>query len=169
MTDDDVSTQKLLSSIEARDHRFRLAWVFFMFIAAVILFFLVALSIKTLDGVEKQLKQQETLLREQKENTAKISAQMDCIARFFAERNRQEAVINDLEQCRIMRPDGSVVDMPAPSTAQSPATAPQNSGQSTQNPQQPNQPNNPSSPSEPPPVEIIGVPVCVPLTGICLR
>lgn len=183
------STRQLIAKVESKDRKFRMAQAVFMAIIFVILAGVIVVQLRTLNGVQEQLKQQEILLNEQKKNTdeiknttANVSKQIDCIAQFFAMRNRTEVTIEDLENCRIVRPDGTIVDLPlAPRNTAGPNTPAQSnpqptspgSGQTPSNPQQPGPTEPPIlppvDPPVDPPVEILGVPACVPFTGICVR
>lgn len=172
------STRQLISKIEAKDVRFRISLAVFMGISIIIMIGVILFQLKTLDGVRQQLDQQKVLLEEQKRSTdeikatvAELSNQLDCIAKFFAQRSREDAQIADLDQCTIIRQDGSVVQSPliqAPNQAPEtpPTISPDMPGLTPLNPQQPADP--PTDP-ESPPVEILGIPICIPFTGVCLR
>ena len=177
------SPAEIVQTIEDKDRKFRVAQAIFIGLILVILVLVVAVQFKTLSGVQEQLKQQGILLQEQKKNTeqiqattAELSKQLDCIAKFFAQRNRSESSIADLEQCTIIRPDGSVVQSlmrapdPAPETP-APATnsQPISPNMPGLTPLIPQQPETPEVPPVPDPVEILGIPLCVPFTGLCIR
>lgn len=177
--------REIVDQIEGKDRKFRAAQAIFLALIFVILVIVVAVQFKTLSGVQEQLAQQKILLEEQKSNTdqiqattAELSKQLDCIAKYFAQRDRAETTISNLEQCTIIRPDGSVVrslprapqrqapDQPAQDQPAEPAPAirPDMPGLSPVPPQNPQQPETPD-----PPAELLGIPLCIPFTGICVR
>lgn len=182
------STRELIATIEQKDRRFRTAQAVFMAFLLLSLLAVVFVQLRTLAGVQEQLKQQGVLLEAQRENTedlksttAKVSRQIDCIAEFFTQRDRSTATIKDLEQCVIVRPDGTIVEPtftrnsqePANPAAEQPSQAetidPSSPGLTPLNPQQPAEPAVPGPEPDNPPVEILGIPLCVPFTGVCVR
>lgn len=184
---DKPDTAALVANFETKDRRFRIAQGIFMGIVFIVLAFVVFFQQVTLVAVREQLRQQGILLQQQKDNTdelkknteeqlGKVSSQLDCIAQFFANRNRTTAIITDLEQCRIVNADGSVLQA-TPSTPNNSTVTPTPSGSSTSpavntpTPSNTQQPPNSSTgnPQAPGPVEILGIPVCVPFTGLCVR
>ena len=184
------STRELIATIEQKDRQFRIAQSIFMAILLLSLLAVVGVQLRTLSGVQEQLRQQGVLLEEQRKNTediknttANVSRQLDCIAQFFAQRDRQDAVITDLEQCVIVNEDGSIIELVPlrpPAAATDPQPAPEQSAQAETidpdspgltplNPQQPADPTAPGPEPVDPPVEILGIPACVPFTDICVR
>ena len=187
-----AGTRALVTEVERKDRRFRTAQAIFLSLIFCILIGVVYVQLRTLAGVQEQLKQQAVLLEEQKKNTedlkdtsAKVSRQLDCIAEFFATRDRSDAHITNLDQCTIVRPDGTIV---APTFSQgaaptqTPTTDPQPQTQNSPQPISPDMPGlEPLNPQQPdpiipplpapdrPPVEILGIPLCVPFTGVCVR
>lgn len=187
---DQPNTRTLVAAVELKDRRFRIAQTVFMAMVFIAMAAVILFQFRIQAGIQEQLKQQAVLLQAQKQNTdelkknttdqlSKVSAQLDCIASFFATRNRTEATITDLEQCTIVRSDGSIVQPNFNRGASSPSNstttpAPRNSngasqGQTPSNPQQPTTPTVPNTPAVPDPVEILGIPICVPFTDRCVR
>lgn len=183
-----ATTRDLISKIEAKDRRFRTAWVIFMFIIALALCGVVLFQFRTNAKIDKQLTQLKVLAKTQQETIDAVKASgdqrtkqlqtvndhIDCIASFFNFRNRAQSVITDLDQCKVESFDGTSTTLPTnknaqPQPQQQPAqTQPQNGGQTPSNSQQPQNQGSDNQPQKPP-VEILGVPVCVPFTSACVR
>jgi TolA-binding protein len=178
---DHIETQELVRKIETKDKRFRTAQAIFMSIVLITLIAVVSVQLRTLQGVQQQLQQQKQLLEQQKrtvdeiqqnneQQLAKVSNQLDCIAQFFAQRDRASAQITDLQQCTIVHADGSIEQPTFPQPTGSGSTPSPTAGsqpQSTPSQAQPQQP--PADNSTTPPREILGVPICIPFTGVCAR
>lgn len=111
-----------------------------------------------------------------------------CLASVFASftQTGKPVTIEDLDICKVRQADGTVVNVPnvvTPSASPTPSstvrqTTPKQNAPTpqpvTQNPSPtPTQPATPPTtqptPPEPKPVEILGVPACVPLTGVCVN
>lgn len=177
------TTDELIADLQAKNRNFKVAAIACMGLVAAGLLLLTVIGLNTLQRVNTQLAQQRQLLEQQtastdelKRNTneqlSKVSKQIDCIAQFFTQRNRTNVVITDLEQCTILNPDGSVTQgssvggqTTAPNTGNSGGVSPQPTSNGGVAPAAGNQPQQP----QPEPVRVLGVPVCVPLTGVCVR
>ncbi len=179
-----------LREIDLKDKRFRIAQTVFMFIVGAAFIgtfgFLVVLLTNAQDQLAQQrvlLDQQKTLSVQQKEATEELkkdtSAKLDrqaeyikCIAKLFAEHEAGTTTIDNLELCAVTErpldslgfgqqsentPSARNVEPPLVSKTDPPAEpAPQPQPQ-------------PEPQEEHPPVEILGVPMCVPLTDLCIR
>jgi hypothetical protein len=140
------------------------------------------------------VRKQGELLKQGTESLTQLQADnktqteyIKCIARFFNERNRTNTNISSLDDCTITRADGTVAppenippDTQATSSTQFiPMAEPQPQPTLTVTPPQQNPtvtvptPVNPSTPPttdpERPPAEVFGIPVCLPLTNVCVR
>lgn len=186
------TTEELLDEFRAKDRKYRRALVVFMFAVLMVLAVVIGVQLWTNAKIDRQLalqgellRQQNKLLTAQKENTeatnantnaqlAKISKQIDCIAQFFATANRQDAVITDLKQCRIILADGTITDgtsfttegNSSPGPSSQPDRVPSN-GQQSGGGGSGGGGGGTDQPADP--VEVLGVPVCLPLTNVCVR
>lgn len=101
---------------------------------------------------------------------------IDCIADLFARytRDNKPITIIDLSKCKATQKDvleilnhGSRVNAPTPTKL--PEQDNQSQNNNTKQATSQSQNTNPSAPVQKPAVKVLGVPVCVPLTGVCLR
>lgn len=164
-----------IADIALKDRRFRIAQTAFMgvvliaFIATFVLFGVL------LQGAQDQLKAQQEILTGQKlatedlkrETGAQLEKQsryIHCIAKLFAEHEAGTVTINDLETCAIsewQNPFAMGAANDGQQQSESFAPAPEQS----QSPAQPG----PAEPQpEEKPQELLGFPLCVPLTNICI-
>ena len=111
--------------------------------------------------------------------------ELGCLASFFSQTNRQNLKINNLEQCEILHTDtGQTEILPLTSISISPAVPSSDTKQNSTTTPTPTQANNtpnqttsqttapsPTAPQVqvPPAKEILGIPMCVPFTGLCVR
>lgn len=183
-----ASTESLVAAIEHKDRRFRLFQTLFMVGTFVALMVIIGAQQRTLDGVEEQLRQAETIATEEsKQNEAqqnKIVRRLNCMVYFFTIPQRQNLTIEHIDECTLNR-DNSVdqfFENPEPINTEQPPNLPNSAPTATQEndeapaPQQPTtqNPNPQTPPSEdrsPVTLEtpIIDIPLCVPLTGLCIR
>lgn len=141
------SYSEIVEELNKRNRRFKLFAVMFMFVSGLALLILIILGINALHRANDQLAQQKQLLETQNqtltaikdaadqrtEQLVTISNQLDCIAQFFALRNRQNAVITDLKQCQILTSNGVIDGTPSNlgnGASQAPDTQPNQSNQS---------------------------------------
>lgn len=110
---ENMTTLELIATVEAKNHRFKIAGSVFAGCIAIGLVILLILGLSTLDGVNTQLAQQKQLLRSQqqvldkinfngKQRTAQINDlqnHIDCIVELFRQPNRQSLTIKDLNSC----------------------------------------------------------------------
>lgn len=130
---------------------------------------------KALESAEAAQERQNQLLAEIKNSTDEIDRHLDCIVVFFTHPNRADLSIKDIDNCvvqdgdviiplRDTNPDVDVLIIPKPPAdeqgSQQQAPPPNNSD---------NQPPDNPKPPENPPREVLGIPVCVPFTGVCVR
>lgn len=123
---------------------------------------------------------------------------LGCLASFFSQPNRQTLQITSLEHCTVVHTDSGKSEdlplLPVTKTQSSPAVPSSDTKQNSSTTQTPTQPNNtttnttsqtqaPSQPTPqakastdttaeitvPPAKHILGIPVCVPFTGLCMR
>lgn len=154
----------------------------FKFVAIVGGLFIIFMLFK-INANSNQLAAQAKAIAEQNQRIAKANgSHIDCIADLFARYTREGKAIsiNDLNTCQVTEAEvntlfgGTVsgaVDFTTPAKTNSPAPT-----QST--PTTPSTTPTPTSstptspapvPEQPKPLELLGVPVCVPFTGVCVR
>jgi hypothetical protein len=116
--------------------------------------------------------------------------ELRCLASFFSQPNRQNIRISNLETCEIIHTDtGKTEQLPlsptpvtTPSSPAVPSSDTKQNSTTTNKPTQANTPQTPASqtnsapsqttpqvPSTPDPMKILGIPVCVPFTKVCVR
>lgn len=168
------TSQDLIHTIEARDRRYRIAWVIS---ALAIIIALIVVVIMQYRNLEKQEDGIEKIKADNADQYKKISDQIDCIADFFAERDRDNKLIDDLEKCNIsqyrgnkksQKPTDSASTTPSP-TASEPLGTKSNKQHPKDKSKLKDPGNGPDERKDPPPVDILGVPLCVPLTDTCVR
>lgn len=181
------ATQRLIQDIERKDRRFRIAQTVFM---------VLLIGGFVAGGFLANQAYQSAQAQRDRDNAAVIQAvndkldrqseQLRCIVEFFTIEDRANLVITSVEDCfdvnRTSQDDSddsafsaegeqSPNFTPGPTGPQQ-TIDPQSPGLSPvgPTPQQPSEPTpEPEPPAEDPPVEVLGIPVCVPLTGVCLR
>lgn len=182
---DHTTTQQLIENIEKKDRRFRTAQAIFMAILFSALVGIIFIQFKTLQSVQQQLvAQKDTAQETTKENQQiqdKIIRRLDCMVAFFSQTDRTNLSIADIDKCSLNR-DGNVQQF-----FQSPESTP--SAQSPTINQNPTPKTSTSAPTTtppsnavpnpvpapvtvqptPPPVTVLGIPLCVPFTGVCVR
>ncbi len=176
------SSTELIRSVENRNRKYRVAFVVLMGLVLASLVFVVTLQYQALQKIEGQSAERARALKSLQEKTLETSGRtnsyIQCIARFFAEPNRADVTLTDLDKCNLER-NGTAV----PGVDNSPTTfltvAPQEPDHSqpltvTNQPSPVLGPVVPVTPTEPlpaipKPVELLGIPVCIPFTKICVR
>lgn len=178
-----ASTQQLIREIERKDRRFRLAQSVFM---VLLMFGFIAGGYFAV-----QAYQNEQIARDAankavvdaiNEKLGDQSKQLQCIVRFFTidSTEREKSSIRSVDDC-FTTDQTSATNPPltveggqspnfssGPVVGSNPQSSPGNSG--SRPPQAQNPPQTPpEQPEEHPPVRILGVPVCVPFVGICVR
>lgn len=181
------TTDDLIAQIENKDRRFRLAQTVFMIATLLALIIVIGAQQRTLDGVKDQLAQAKVTAAEQSKQSDdqrdKIIRRLDCIVVFFTQPDRAAVTIADIDKCALNRdgnvdqffqqPEATPADQP-PNLAPSAGSAnPGTTPPATVNPQGPGLspiiPQQPAPTPVTPPVEVLGIPVCVPFTGLCVR
>jgi hypothetical protein len=178
----------LLHRIEKNDRRFRLAQSVFMTIIGLILVGLVAAQFVVINNFQSQSSERAKSLKVLQESNQRLGEEnkglnqqtnryIQCIARFFATTDRQTRVLTDLDKCTYEQNGQAVPGVDIHPTTEGPNTqGPQNTAPFTENegtpgeaPVQPSQPTTPQQPAERPPARVLGIPVCIPFTNVCVR
>lgn len=102
-----LTIEELLHQIEANDRRFRLAQGVFMFVVGGILMVLLTAQYNTIIAFDKQSNERREGLQQVQQATKNSVDETEryiyCIAQFFANNDRSNWVISDLENCKITR------------------------------------------------------------------
>lgn len=178
------STDELIAQIEHKDRRFRLAQTIFMISTLLALVLVISAQQRTLDGVKDQLVQAKATAAEQSEQSDeqrdKIIRRLDCMVVFFTQTDRTNLSIDDIDKCSLNRdenvqqffsqPESTPAEKPPDLTNGAGPADPEQAPAATNNPQAtPPIPQQPVPTPERPPVEVLGIPACLPFTGICVR
>lgn len=179
------SYNDLVREIRQKDRRFRFFQGLFITIVLTGLIGIGLLALKQLSVLNQQAEIRSKNLQLLIEDNQRQTEYIKCIARFFNERNRATANLTDLDQCTIQRADGSTAapDNVPPDTQTTSSTIrvippEQQPTVVVQRPEQtpPITVTPPETPVTPPvtkpdrnPVEVLGVPVCLPFTNVCVR
>lgn len=160
-----MTTLQLMATIEAKNHKFKIAGFVFAGCLMAGLVVLLVLGLSTLEGVNTQLTQQKTLLASQKQVLDKISGaskqrtaqindlqnHIDCITELFRQPNRANLTIKDINGCQldgngnIITPSGGQ-NVPQKSTT----TTPINNNRSPASPAPTSQPASNNAPAQTP-------------------
>lgn len=178
-----ATTQQLIREIERKDRRFRFAQSIFM--TLLILGFIAGgwFAARAFNEEQRQREQDNAaVITAINQKLDEQSKQLQCIVEFFTIEDRDNRVITSVSDC--FSTERTSLSNPQEGE-QSPNFTQGPSGPALViNPQQPGpglepgppaaqptpQPEpEPEEPTERPPVEVLGIPVCVPLTGVCLR
>lgn len=132
---------------------------------------------RVLDGLRKQNHQLQTAVDDLKADANdKLDQQtrhLQCIAQFFAQPNREDRVIENLNDCLISaapatnRPSNTPPIAQAPSPQGQPSNAP--SGESPPKSPPADPPATPPSLPGSKPIELLGLPICLPILNICVE
>jgi hypothetical protein len=180
-------TQELIHKIESKDRRFRTAQSVFMIALMITLIAVIAIQFRTLETVKQQLAVQKATTAEttkQSDQQRKIIIRrLDCMVAFFSQKDRTNLSIQDIDKCSINR-DGDINQFFAPANGTSSSTSTNGDGSKTTTTTTNSTPGNPGAnsqtpPAQPvpqppvveprPPAQVLGVPVCVPFTNVCVR
>lgn len=163
----DQPHSEIVKELNRRNRRFKQFTILFMITVAVGLIVIILVGLNNLQRANAQLEQQKALLEAQNqtiqavkdqgdkrtEQLEDISKQIDCIAKFFTQRNRTDAVITDLEQCKILNSDGTTAgstSSPKADSGDSSAT-PRSQEPANISPNTPGlKPDTPNKPEQPP-------------------
>lgn len=178
---DDQAIRALIANVEAKDKRFRIFQGLFMGIVSILLIVLVGAQFFVIKQFQDQSAQRaagiKKIAQTAQHNTELSNQYLQCIARFFATTDRQSRILTDLDNC-VYEQNGAVIpgldsNPTGNRAAQEPVTINPNgpglTQQSPSNTQQGDNSGNGGNSSENPPVEILGIPVCVPFTNVCVR
>lgn len=181
----DKSTDELIQDVVRSSHRLRVTASVFMGIVATLLISLIVAQFWQLQEYRRQSTERAEGIRRLSEaaaNNSEVSNRyLQCIARFFATTDRASRTLTDLDACTYEVDGQSVpgLDTRPTSTASGQSPAPQTQNQTPQTNTQPGvvpgtpEPEEPAPeqpPADPrPPIEVLGIPVCVPLTNVCVR
>jgi hypothetical protein len=111
---ENMSTLELIATIEAKNHKFKIAGFIFAGCLTVGLVVLLVLGLSTLDGVNAQLAQQKQLLNSQKQiltsikdgsdqnagHVKDLQNHIDCIVELLRQPNRASLTIKDINSCQ---------------------------------------------------------------------
>jgi hypothetical protein len=179
----------ILKNIEKKDRRFRLFQGAFIVLIFISLVGILLIQQATLNNVKKELAQQQSTVAEVKKSSDTINRHLDCIIVYFGQKNRSELTIQDINNCTLQNStgvqqfftptsgsdNGGQTQLSPGSTQISPGntTAPSNSPSSTNlsnpSPTKNTTPVATPTPTQPDPRKILGIPVCIPFTGVCVR
>ena len=175
MSGEEHNTQRLIKDIERKDRRFRLAQSTFTVIILLVLLGVIFAQYRTLSAVQQQLSQAKEIAaqddRQSDEQRDKIIRRLDCIVVFFQQPNRTLLTIKDIDACTLNH-DGTVqqfFQQPESTPSEQPPGLKNTTNNSTTNNNQTVNPPAQPTPTEEKPAEVLGIPVCVPLTNICVR
>jgi hypothetical protein len=189
LTDEEKeNTHNLLAAIERKDRRFRLLQTLFMVGTFLILIVIIGIQQRTLDNVRENQKQAEQVAVEatkrSQEQQDTILRRLDCMSVFFSQKDRTNLSIENIDKCTLNR-GGDIQEFFIQKPGQEPETTREQQGSnlpdSTTSQQGVVQNSNPKDPIqdsdeviEPRPpltidTPIIDIPICVPLTGLCVR
>lgn len=182
---DHSTTQELIENIEKKDRRFRTAQAIFMTILFSVLVGIIFFQYRTLQSVQNNLTQQKTIVDTIKKSNQSsldtINRHLDCIVVYFGQQNRQNLTIQDINKCTLQSSNGAQTFFSQPQSSQ---------GLTPSNTATPTTPSTPSStqsvtpapttsptgtpqptptPTPQPPITVLGIPICVPFTGVCVR
>lgn len=114
-----VSTQELINRIEKNDRRYRRASTLLLIIIGFAIAATLILQYQALEAFKSQSAERaaglKSLSEDQKAESEKTNRYLQCIARYFADPNRQDTIIADIESCSIDKTSGVV-----PGTDQTP-------------------------------------------------
>jgi cell division protein FtsB len=176
----------LLRDIEVKDRRFRFVQTLFFFLVAAMLGVLLLASYKqqanTQRVIEGQTKTLNTLTHVAKQRTDQINdlqKHIDCVVALFQQPNRASLRISDLENCSLEQLQASSASGGSAGNTKSGSV---NGTTLSPQPAKPVVPvQQPTAPTTPQPnpigngghtpdiMRILGIPVCVPFTGLCVK
>ena len=175
---DSQTIRDLINQVESKDKKFRLFQGVFMGVVAIMLIALIGAQFFVINQFQSQSAERAAGIKKIAEtaqhNTELSNQYLQCIARFFATTDRQSRVLTDLDDC-VYEQNGTVIpglDNSPTGQTTTPAplvVTPDMPGLTPLNPQQDQSPAEPEGNTVPDPVEILGIPLCVPFTGLCVR
>lgn len=186
-----ANDDELLDKIRRRSIIYRLLWV--AMVCLVVGGFLTTILVQNantrqvLHGVQDQNLQLKNAVRELKrdanEKLDRQTKQLQCLANFFAQPNRADRIIANIDDCLISRdpsstlfnqnpPQQSTQATPKQGSSSSPAALPPVASApapSNDTPPKDNEETPPPAADSTKPINVLGLPVCVLLLNICVE
>lgn len=178
---DHASTQELINKIEKKDKRFRLFQSLFMIGTFIALIFIIGAQQKTLESIQDQVEEQSianaTASKERSEQLASITRRLDCMVVFFSQPDRDNLTIEDVETCVLNKDQdlNKFFQNDPNNSSENPPNLPGSASTGTQEngPAQTDESEGQDTSEDSSPVTlhtpIVDIPLCVPLTGLCIR
>lgn len=187
---DGTTTEELIHAIEQKDRRFRLFQSLFMIFTFIALIVIIGIQQRTLNNVQAQVEKDAIVAQQTREARTEqleaITRRLNCMLVFFSTPDRNGLTIENVNKCSLNRDENlnKFFEDEPNNSSENPPNLPGSGPTATQENAEPQgQPNPSADPSEPepetppseerPPVTLrtplIDIPLCVPLTGICVR
>lgn len=110
---DHLTTQQLIEKIESADRKYRRSTTVLLILIGVAIAVMLFLQFQALEQFKAQSKDRgdaiKELQEENKQESEKTNRYLQCIARYFADPNRRETVIQNIEVCNIDPTTGALV------------------------------------------------------------
>lgn len=110
---DHLTTQQLIEKIETADRRYRKSSTLLLIIIGLAIALMLFLQFQALEQFKAQSADRgaaiKALQQENKEESEKTNRYLQCIARYFANPNRSQTVIQSIDDCNIDPSTGAVV------------------------------------------------------------
>lgn len=127
---DHLTTQQLIQKIESADRKYRRSSTILLIIIDVAIAATLILQYQALEQFKTQSAERgaglKALSEEQKAESEKTNRYLQCIARYFADPNRSETIIADIESCSIDKTSGAVVPGTSPLASTNPGSDSEN-------------------------------------------
>jgi hypothetical protein len=186
---DHASTQDLIHRIESKDRKFRTAQALFMIMLLAVLTGIIFVQFRTLDTVKQQLVASKATAAETTKQSDdqrdKIIRRLDCMVAFFSQTDRTNLSIADIDKCSLNRDSNVQQFFSQPESTPSakspninqPSSGSTNNGATTNDGTPATVPSNQAPTPVPtpvtvqptPPLKVLGVPICIPFTEVCVR
>jgi len=102
---DHLTTQQLIAKIENADKRYRRSSTVLLIIIGIAIALMLFLQFQALEQFKAQSADRgaaiKALQQENKKEAEKTNRYLQCIARYFADPNRRDTVIQDIDSCNI--------------------------------------------------------------------
>lgn len=110
---DHLTTQELIAKIENADKRYRRSTTVLLILIGIAIAVMLFLQFQALEQFKGQSKDRgdaiKALQEENKQESERTNRYLQCIARYFADPNRRETVIENIESCNIDPTTGAFV------------------------------------------------------------
>lgn len=110
---DHLITQELIQKIESADRKYRRSTTVLLILIGVAIAVMLFLQFQALEQFKAQSKDRgdaiKALQEENKQESEKTNRCLQCIARYFANPNRSQTVIQSIDDCNIDATTGAVV------------------------------------------------------------